>query len=58
MSRIQDMLNAKTNSTRKGFKKGKVLFSALIAPSGAASFLKEGYVVSGFADASQYLNVV
>ncbi len=48
------MLNAKTNRTRKGFKQGKPLFSALIAPIGAASYLKEGYIVSGFADATQY----
>ena len=30
------------------------MFSSLIAPYGAASFLKEGYIVYGFADASQY----
>ncbi len=30
------------------------MFSALLAPYGAASFLKEGYIVYGFANATQY----
>ena len=30
------------------------MFSALIAPYGATSFLKEGYIVYGFANAAQY----
>ena len=56
------MLNAQVNSTRPATSSGRVgvtrkektVFSALIAPVGAASFLKEGYVVSGSANASLY----
>ena len=60
---VANIVIAKITSTRnlrraqvesRVTRKEKTVFSALIAPVGAVSFLKEGYVVSGSSNASLY----